>query len=147
MSEPLEKSRSAQKQHNAGSREACRDGFLDAVLLGNRHSSYSLQRYKINTLTWSIRAMTLHSKRTFIGCTVSGTPNTIPVKIFHMPEKTSVADKEMEPLTARAIMIGRSVPKSPSDPEISESVESRKVATLFEWCKDKESIIRRQLML
>ena len=69
--------------------------------------------------------------RTFIGCTVSGTPKAIPVRMFHRPENTSVEDNVMEPLTARAIIIGRRVPRSPRDPEISESGDLRKLATLL----------------
>lgn len=67
----------------------------------------------------------------FIGCTGKGIPNTTPVRIFHMPEKTRVVDSDIELLTASAIMRGRSVPRSPSDPEISERGSRRKVDTLL----------------
>lgn len=66
-----------------------------------------------------------------MGWTGRGMPNAIPVIIFHRPEKTSVVDSEMELLIAKAIISGRRVPRSPSDPEISDSGERRKVATLF----------------
>jgi len=66
-----------------------------------------------------------------MGCTVSGTPNTTPVKMFHTPEKTNVEDNDIDPFTARAIISGRSVPRSPRDPEISEIGDLRKAATLL----------------
>ncbi len=72
-------------------------------------------------------------RHTFIGCTGSGIPKAIPVKIFHKPEKTNVVDNDMELLTARAIISGSRVPRSPSDPEISDKGELRKVATLLAW--------------
>jgi hypothetical protein len=68
---------------------------------------------------------------TFIGCTGSGMPNATPVRMFQSPENTKVVESEIELLTARAIMSGRRVPRSPSDPEISEIGEARKVATLL----------------
>lgn len=55
----------------------------------------------------------------FIGWTGNGIPNMTPVKTFQSPEKTSVVEREIDPLTASAIMSGKSVPKSPRDPEIS----------------------------
>jgi hypothetical protein len=68
---------------------------------------------------------------TFIGCTGSGIPKTTPVRIFHRPEKTKVVESDIELLTARAIMSGSRVPRSPKDPEISDKGELRKVATLL----------------
>jgi hypothetical protein len=51
--------------------------------------------------------------------------------MFQVPEKTSVVDSDIELLTARAIISGRRVPRSPSAPEISERGALRKVATLL----------------
>jgi hypothetical protein len=68
---------------------------------------------------------------TFIGWTGNGMPNATPVVMFQMPDKTSVVDSDIELLTARAIMSGRRVPRSPSAPEISERGALRKVATLL----------------
>lgn len=68
---------------------------------------------------------------TFMGCTGNGIPKNTPVNTFHRPEKTRVVDKDMELLTARVIIKGRRVPRSPSDPDISSKGELRRVATLF----------------
>ena len=68
---------------------------------------------------------------TFIGWTGRGIPKATPVKIFQKPEKTNVVDNDIELLTARAIISGSRVPRSPSDPEISDKGELRKVATLL----------------
>jgi hypothetical protein len=68
---------------------------------------------------------------TFIGCTGSGTPKHIPVNMFHRPEKTRVVEREMELLTARAIMSGSKVPRSPNDPDISVRGLFRRVLTLL----------------
>ena len=51
--------------------------------------------------------------------------------MFQSPENTKVVESEIELLTASAIMSGRSVPRSPKDPEISETGDLRKVATLL----------------
>lgn len=53
------------------------------------------------------------------------------MRIFHIPENTSVAEREIELLTARAIMSGKRVPKSPRQPDISERGEDLRVATLL----------------
>jgi hypothetical protein len=50
--------------------------------------------------------------------------------MFHKPEKTSVVESDIELLTAKAIMSGRRVPRSPSEPEISARGDMRKVVTL-----------------
>jgi hypothetical protein len=68
---------------------------------------------------------------TFIGCTGKGIPKATPVRIFHSPENTKVVESDIELLTARAIMSGSKVPRSPNDPEISDKGELRKVATLL----------------
>lgn len=70
---------------------------------------------------------------TFIGCTGSGIPKTTPVTRLNMPEKTRVVESDMDPLTARVIMSGSRVPRSPNAPEISASGERRRVSTLFRW--------------
>ena len=51
--------------------------------------------------------------------------------MFHKPENTRVVDNDMELLTARAIMRGSKVPRSPNDPEISDRGDLLRVATLF----------------
>ena len=73
----------------------------------------------------------LEWKYTFMGCTGSGIPKKTPVTMFHNPENTKVADKEMELLMAKAIIRGSSVPRSPNEPEISARGDLRRVATLF----------------
>lgn len=67
----------------------------------------------------------------FMGCTGSGMPKATPVKMFQSPEKTSVVESDIELLIAKAIMSGRSVPKSPNDPEISDKGELRRTAILL----------------
>jgi hypothetical protein len=66
-----------------------------------------------------------------MGCTGSGIPKTTPVSMFHRPENTRVVDREIELLTARAIISGSRVPRSPREPEISATGELRKVLTLL----------------
>ena len=65
-------------------------------------------------------------------------PKNIPVNIFHKPEKTRVADSDIELFTTRATIRGSKVPRSPNEPDISESGERRKASTLLE-CKDLTS--------
>ena len=60
-------------------------------------------------------------------------PKTTPVNMFHKPENTRVVDSDMELLTARAIMSGSSVPRSPREPDISDRGDLRNVETLFVW--------------
>jgi hypothetical protein len=67
-----------------------------------------------------------------MGCTGRGIPKNKPVRTFHKPENTSVLDSEIELLTARVIMRGNKVPRSPSDPEISDMGDTRRAETLFE---------------
>jgi hypothetical protein len=62
----------------------------------------------------------LGQRSTFIGWTGKGIPNATPVNMFQRPENTSVVDREIELLTAKAIMRGRRVPRSPRDPDISD---------------------------
>jgi hypothetical protein len=57
----------------------------------------------------------------FIGWTGSGIPKHIPVRMLKMPEKTNVLAREIVPFAARAMAMGRNVPRSPRDPEISET--------------------------
>ena len=66
-----------------------------------------------------------------MGCTGNGIPKATPVTIFHRPEKTKVVESDIELLIARAIMSGSRVPRSPSDPEISDIGELRMVPTLL----------------
>jgi hypothetical protein len=60
-------------------------------------------------------------------------PKATPVNMFHKPENTSVVESDIESLTARAIMSGRSVPRSPREPDISDRGNFRKVETLLVW--------------
>jgi hypothetical protein len=53
--------------------------------------------------------------------------------MFHRPENTRVVESDIELLTARAIMSGRRVPRSPREPEISAKGDLRKVETLLMW--------------
>jgi hypothetical protein len=41
--------------------------------------------------------------------------------MLKMPEKTNVLAREIVPFAARAMAMGRNVPRSPRDPEISET--------------------------
>jgi hypothetical protein len=54
-----------------------------------------------------------------------------------MPVNTSVLPRSIEPCAARAIMSGRRVPKSPSDPEISVHGAIRRAAKLFRFTRRK----------
>lgn len=58
-------------------------------------------------------------------------PKTTPVMMLKIPEKTRVVDIDIELLTASAIIRGSRVPRSPNDPEISDSGEFRRVETLL----------------
>ena len=60
-------------------------------------------------------------------------PKKMPVTMFHKPENTRVVDSDMELLTAKAIIRGRRVPRSPNDPDTSERGERRRVETLLAW--------------
>ena len=55
----------------------------------------------------------------FIGCTGNGIPNSRPVRIFESPVKISVDGRCIEWPIVMAMSNGSSVPKSPSEPEIS----------------------------
>lgn len=68
-----------------------------------------------------------------MGCTGRGIPKTNPVRMFHRPEKTRVLERDMEFCTARAIISGKRVPRSPRDPEISAMGEPLRVAKLLAW--------------
>lgn len=46
-------------------------------------------------------------------------PKNNPVKILAIPEKTRVLEREIVPLMDRAMAMGRKVPRSPSEPDIS----------------------------
>jgi hypothetical protein len=69
----------------------------------------------------------------FIGCTGSGIPNATPVSTLAAPVKRSVAGNEIDLVMTRAVMSGRSVPRSPRDPESSASGADAKVSTLCLW--------------
>lgn len=57
--------------------------------------------------------------------------------MLKMPVNTSVLPRSIEPCAARAIMSGRRVPRSPSDPEISAHGAVRRVAKLFRFTRRK----------
>lgn len=57
----------------------------------------------------------------FIGCTGRGRPNMKPVAMFARPVNTRVLGRDTEWVRVRAMRRGRSVPRSPRDPESSES--------------------------
>lgn len=67
----------------------------------------------------------------FMGCTGRGMPNTMPVTMLKRPEKIRVAGRSIEPCSARAIMSGRSVPRSPRAPEISAAGDCRSARRLY----------------
>ena len=60
-------------------------------------------------------------------------PKVTPVRMFHRPENTRVVESDIELLTASAIISGRSVPRSPREPEISAKGDLRKVEILLMW--------------
>jgi hypothetical protein len=62
-------------------------------------------------------------------------PKTTPFIMFHSPENTRVAESDIEPLMAKAIINGSNVPKSPRAPEISEMGEVRRVEMLLAPCR------------
>ena len=55
----------------------------------------------------------------FIGCTGKGMPKARPVSMLAKPLKTSVLEREMAPIWVRAMRMGRRVPMSPKEPDIS----------------------------
>jgi hypothetical protein len=65
-----------------------------------------------------------------MGCTGKGMPNTTPVMILNRPENTRVAGRSIDPCSARAIMSGSSVPRSPRAPDISAAGLARSVRML-----------------
>ena len=60
--------------------------------------------------------------------------------IFARPENTRVEDREMLLLRLSAMSMGRRVPRSPKEPEISESGERRRVETLWWWIPRRERV-------
>ncbi|KLU88837.1 hypothetical protein MAPG_07820 [Magnaporthiopsis poae ATCC 64411] len=69
----------------------------------------------------------------FMGWTGRGMPKTRPVATLKKPEKTRVADSEIDRCRARAIISGSRVPRSPRAPETSASGRRRIVRTLLRW--------------
>jgi len=57
----------------------------------------------------------------FIGCRGRGMRNVRPVRMLVRPVKTSVVEREMEFVRVKAMRSGSSVPRSPREPETSES--------------------------
>ena len=55
----------------------------------------------------------------FMGCTGRGMPKTRPVSMLARPLKTRVLDREMLRVWVRAMRMGRRVPMSPKEPDIS----------------------------
>ena len=54
-----------------------------------------------------------------------------PVRILASPEKTRVAGAEIRRFRVRAMKMGKKVPTSPNEPEISSGVWCRKVERLW----------------
>lgn len=67
-----------------------------------------------------VRAMAT-AAMAFMGWTGRGIPKKTPVRMLKSPEKISVLERETVLLTARAMAMGRNVPRSPREPEISET--------------------------
>ena len=66
------------------------------------------------------------------------------MKIFARPENTRVEEREMLWLRVRAISMGKSVPRSPREPEISEMGERMRVERLCWWIfRRKRGVERR----
>ena len=55
----------------------------------------------------------------FMGCTGRGMPKARPVSMFARPLKTRVLEREMARVWVRAMRMGRRVPMSPKEPDIS----------------------------
>jgi hypothetical protein len=55
----------------------------------------------------------------FMGCTGSGMPKATPVRMFVAPVNRRVEGRDIEFVRTRAVISGRSVPRSPSEPESS----------------------------
>ena len=58
-------------------------------------------------------------------------PKNRPVRILKIPENINVLGRETVLLTVRAITMGRNVPRSPKDPEISDTGLRLKVLRLW----------------
>ena len=71
-------------------------------------------------------------------------PNITPVYMFARPENTRVEGREMELERVRAIRIGRRVPRSPREPEISERGEERMVRRLCWWIRMMDLVVERR---
>lgn len=63
-----------------------------------------------------------------------------PVRIFHSPEKTRVLERDMEFWTARAIISGRRVPRSPRAPDISANGDLLRVSQLLALKRRKSTL-------
>lgn len=69
----------------------------------------------------------------FMGWTGNGMPKAMPVSMLAAPVKSNVAGREMELEMTRAVMRGKRVPRSPSEPESSARGAATKVSTLCLW--------------
>ena len=58
--------------------------------------------------------------------------------MFARPENTRVEEREMLLLRLSAIRMGRRVPRSPREPEISQRGERRRVERLCWWIRRRE---------
>jgi len=67
----------------------------------------------------------------FMGCTGSGMPKRMPVRMLARPEMNRVEGREMEEVRVRAMRRGRRVPMSPREPEISVRGVVRMVERLW----------------
>ena len=73
----------------------------------------------------------------FMGCTGRGMPKARPVSMLARPLKTSVLEREMARVWVSAMRMGRSVPMSPKEPEISVKGWREKVSMLYRWIRRK----------
>ena len=82
----------------------------------------------------------------FIGCTGRGMPKARPVAMFARPENTRVDVRLIEPVSVNAIINGKSVPRSPNEPDSSARGCLRSVCRLYallrrRWVKASEDIM------
>jgi hypothetical protein len=78
---------------------------------------------------------------TFIGWTGKGMPKKTPVRTLKKPENTRVESRFIDPWTAKAIMSGNNVPKSPKAPETSASGDLLRVSTLWTLTRRSSAVV------
>lgn len=67
-------------------------------------------------------------------------PKNSPVKILAIPEKTRVLEREIVPFMDSAMAMGRKVPRSPSEPDISV------MGWDLRMCRFRAEMSRKELM-